>query len=707
MTTDFDKVLKRKKLNIKDNLDEKALKDLIVRVTKKQQYAEKFEFIKLEKDTDFYSIYDKEDKIVIEATNGVSAAAGFNYYLTEICHSYFGPITENICLSDVPPPVGEKTSRESAFIYRYFMNYCTYSYTMLYAGWNEYERLTDWMLLNGVNLMLNIVGNEIVVRDMLTDMGYTTEEAVKFLTGPAYLPWQIMGNMSEFGGNLPSWWFEKQKLLGNRINEKLSSFGVGVIMPGFYGLVPLDLDKKHPDAKVLPQGDWCHAFERPPIISDKDPLFDSFAESYYRNTKKHFGDIKYFGGDPFHEGGSTGNIALNEYGKKLIFKMQEQNSDAVWFFQGWQSNPALELIKDLPIEDVLIGFLKADRVYKSHDGFYGYPWMYISTPNYGGCRITEGNIKVFLTEPFDIMEKRPEQLMVGNGMAMEGIEMDEIVFDAFGFMNFSKEKPDVLSFVKRSVASKFGKNNYIMENIYSELINKVYVMADDYSYCGKDCIFCARPDIDAEYVSYWGMVPEGYSAKLLEDVVNAYLSQYSLLKSNESYCLELLDITRQLIAEKSLESLRKMRNMFKECDFTSYKNEQKRFLSMIDTTDELLSKSKYTNINNWVKRAEDYAEDENDKDMLIFNAKNLLMLWAGIEGSSLLHDYAHRMWAGMLQHYKKRWVHYFENLDKCFGIGKKPEIDFTQMDFEFANSKYSSVGTDKDLDVLVKELIEI
>ena len=121
----------------------------------------------------------------------------------------------------------------------------------------------------------------------------------------------------------------------------------------------------------------------------------------------------------------------------------------------------------------------------------------------------------------------------------------------------------------------------------------------------------------------------------------------------------------------------------------------------------MLSTNDKTNINNWVKRAEDYAEDEKDKAMLVFNAKNLLMLWASVEGSSLLHDYAYREWCGIMQHYKNRWKFYFEKLDECFDSGEKPNIDFTQLDLEFAKSTYVCINSDKELNELVKASIAI
>lgn len=396
-------ISEKKNINIPDAMNADALYDLIFRVTGRKEYSDKFEFIKNlgSGSMDFYEMYQKGDKIVVEAKNTVSAAVAFNFYLTEICRCYFGPITKNMNLPENPPDIERTYTQTSKFIYRYFMNYCTFSYTFLFAGWTEYERLIDWLTLSGINLMLNIVGHEIVERDMLTELGYTKEEAVKYIAGPAYLPWQWMGNLTGFGGDMPDWWYEKQKLLSNKINKRLNEFGVGIMMPGFFGMVPLDFKEKFPASSPKEQGEWCSAFERQPVLLADDPMFDTAADIFYRKTKEHFGEISYFSGDPFHEGGNTDGIDITKFMRGVARKMKEYNKNAVWFLQGWLSNPKTEVLNAFSKDEVMVGCLSADKMPHDFEGYYGYPWLYMNTHNFGGTRKQDGNIKAFLKEPYD------------------------------------------------------------------------------------------------------------------------------------------------------------------------------------------------------------------------------------------------------------------------------------------------------------------
>lgn len=78
-------IIERKKENIPDKLNTKALQGLIDRVTKNTEYFEKTVFVKTESQFDAYRLYGNNGKIVIEANNTVAAASAFNRYLNDVC----------------------------------------------------------------------------------------------------------------------------------------------------------------------------------------------------------------------------------------------------------------------------------------------------------------------------------------------------------------------------------------------------------------------------------------------------------------------------------------------------------------------------------------------------------------------------------------------------------------------------------------------
>lgn len=700
----INKIIAKKCVN--DTFSPDELYNLVLRVTGSRAYAESFEFRRKDADcTDCYSIFSENGKNVIEATNSISGAVAFNYYLTHTCKCYFGPVTKRMELPDAVPLIKEAHSDKSRFIYRYFMNYCTYSYTLLYADWDEYERLTDWMLLSGINLLLSIVGHEIVIRDTLTDIGYTEEEACNYLTGPAYLPWFYMGNMTGFGGNLPKWWFDKQKKLGNRINDKMRAFGANVIMPGFYGLVPDDFKSKFPDSDPVYQGMWCDAFVRPAIITDKDPQFERVTEAFYRKTREHFGEINYFSGDPFHEGGDSSDINVADFGKALVDGMQKEFPGSTWLFQGWGNNPSEEILSQIPKEDVLIVYLGANSNKDNYSTYKynGYPWIYSATNNFGATRSLKGNIKGFLTEPIGLADVS-EQCLVGTGMTMEGIEMDEVVYDAFASVAIRDKVQSAEDFVEAELISRFGYANDNLKQAYKYLLDKIYVKSAEDGYASNESILCARPDIGVEITSFWAMVKDGFDLGDMIKMCSYLLEEYDALKDNDVYRLELSDYARQALAEKGREYSVKFSDAYKAGDKEEFKLYSDKFLALFDLVDEVMSVNSGTRLTAYMNRAADYAEG--DKEMILFNARNLIHLWASKDGADELRDYAHREWNGMMGYYKRRWQIFFDYMMLNFGTGKASDICWKELDYARVFEEVTDGTPCIDMKDTVKRIID-
>lgn len=50
------------------------------------------------------------------------------------------------------------------------------------------------MMLNGINMALAMVGQEYVIRKFYETQGLSNDDICDFLGGPAFMPWQRMGN---------------------------------------------------------------------------------------------------------------------------------------------------------------------------------------------------------------------------------------------------------------------------------------------------------------------------------------------------------------------------------------------------------------------------------------------------------------------------------------------------------------------------------
>ena len=147
--------------------------------------------------------------------------------------------------------------------------------------------------------MLAPLGTEIVWQQTLRSLGFSDASIARFIPGPAYTAWWLMGNLEGWGGPMSQPMIEKRHRLQVRILERMRQLGIEPVLQGFPGIVPSFFKDRFPDAPVVPQGLWG-AFQRPYILLPGNETFDRVADLYYRNIKKYYGsDIRFLGGDLF------------------------------------------------------------------------------------------------------------------------------------------------------------------------------------------------------------------------------------------------------------------------------------------------------------------------------------------------------------------------------------------------------------------------
>ena len=88
-------------------------------------------------------------------------AVGLNRYLNDFCNASVSWYAADSVVVPSPQPVVDVPVSGKALVpKRFFLNYCTFGYTMPWWQWEDWERFIDWMALQGVNLPLAITGQE-------------------------------------------------------------------------------------------------------------------------------------------------------------------------------------------------------------------------------------------------------------------------------------------------------------------------------------------------------------------------------------------------------------------------------------------------------------------------------------------------------------------------------------------------------------------
>ena len=225
---------------------------------------------------DYFQLSSVGDKIEIAGNNANSMAVGLNYYLKYYCNtnvSWF--VDDHLDMPATLPAVDKKVTVDARCKDRFFLNYCTFGYTMPWWQWEDWEHFIDWMALNGINLPLAITGQESIWLKVWTKLGLSESEVRNYFTGPAHLPWHRMLNIDYWQGNLPMSWLDGQEELQKKIVARERELNMKPVLPAFAGHVPQELKRIYPDAKITKLGAWAGYSDQYAcsFLDPMDPLF--------------------------------------------------------------------------------------------------------------------------------------------------------------------------------------------------------------------------------------------------------------------------------------------------------------------------------------------------------------------------------------------------------------------------------------------------
>jgi len=223
---------------------------------------------------------------------------------------------------------------------------------------------------------------------------------------------------------------------------------------------------------------------------------------------------------------------------------------------------------------------------------------------------------------------------------------------------------------------------------------------------GPESIFVSRPTINpwAERVR----TKLDYNPKDLLKAWELFIKSVPALQSSDGFQYDLVDITRQVLADYATPLQQKWVIAYLQHDTTSYNKYTAQFIELMDDLDELLSTRKDFLLGKWIADARSWGVDENEKDLYERNAKDIITLWGDKE--SELHEYSNRQWAGLIKgFYKPRWTQFFLYLNQKMITGSRMETnDFEKSikDWEWnwvnAHDLYSSTPDGNPIEIVNK-----
>jgi alpha-N-acetylglucosaminidase len=574
----------------------------------------------------------------VAATDAVAACVGLHRHLRE-AHGVRVTWDTALPLAITPgltPPVSAH-SRVDRF---YYLNFCTFSYSTAYWGWEEWSREIDWMALHGVTTPLQLVGHEAALALAYSRLGMSDVDIRNFLGGPAYLPWLYMGCLDSFAGPLPASWLAHRLDLGRRILDRQRSLGMTPVLPAFTGHVPTQL---------APAGARTRLWQGMPtkVVDPDEPLFRRLATEIVHAQRELFGTDHLYAADPFIEMIPDGN---EEYpaavAAAIVDGLRGGDEDAVWVLQSWPfsyqrthwtTERVHRFLDGIPDGRVLVLDLwgEADPQWPRLDGYGGRPWLWNGLLNFGGR--TEPVADLATTSRNLEEALAAEAPPVGLGLTMEAVHNNPAFFELvtdrawtaatplpdwlaeFGRQRYGTDDPAASEAWQRLGASVLSASS---RSIFPELFIGIAVSTPDYHRMLDDGVH------------------DEVRAALYYDPAELVAAMRALLRVpnvGDDLALAGIALLSRVLDHRFIHS------------------GQRDFLEVFDDLDELAATRPALRLDTWVAAATRWAADDEERRVLADNARRLLTVWHTAD-NLLLDNYSARLWSGLVSGYlKRRW----------------------------------------------------
>ncbi|MHB1037731.1 MAG: alpha-N-acetylglucosaminidase TIM-barrel domain-containing protein [Pirellulales bacterium] len=630
--------------------------------------ADRFVFEQIEADAgrDVFELESRGEKIVVRGNRGLAMAMGLNWYLKHVAHCDVSWYGNQLALADPLPQVPAKIRRVAWARYRYFLNYCCFGYSLPWWDWQQWEKLIDWMALNGVNAPLAVTGQEAAWEAVCRRLCLGDEQIEKFLAGPPFLSFGWMGCLDGWGGPLPKTWNARREELGRKILARQRQFGMTPVLQGFTGHVPPGVTEKFPAAK-LQQIRWIEWETH--VLDPLDPLFPRIAAMFLEEQRQRFGTDHLYAADTFIE--MVPPSGEQEYLKRLsraIYDgMAKSDPAAVWVFQGWPffnqhafwTPPRIRAFLDaVPNDRMLVLDLYCDSVpvWSQTEAFCGKPWAWCYVQSFGRAVHLGGAMDKMAQELPAVRRNAAAGRLAGLGFVNEGLCYNPVAYDLMFEMAWRDEPVDLARWIDGYARHRYGRADADASAAWATLKDAVYS-----SPAGAVSIVTRAPTLD----------PAGLDSRKTAQLAQTWqrlLQASDRLGSADTFRFDLVNVARQVLSNRAANLQHDIVAAHRAKDPARLAAAGGRFLGLIRDLDELLATRREFLLGANLEDAKRWGQTDTERARMEWNARRVLTTWGA---TAALRDYARKEWSGMLTgFYAKRWERYLAAQVQALRTGK-------------------------------------
>lgn len=654
--------------------------DVLKRIVPNHYEQVRFVAVPLGGEGENFNIASKDGLVEISGTSPAVLLTGFNWYLKYVANANMNWNGEQLNLPERLPLPKQEIVQKANVPHRFALNDTDDGYTGAYRNWPEWERMIDVLALNGINEVLVTVGQEAVYYDTFQEFGYSAQEIRDWIPQPSHQPWWLLQNMCCFTGPITENLINERALLGKKIADRLRELGMTPVFPGYFGTVPTKFVDKNPGARIIPQGNWV-GFNRPDWLDPRNALFTQVAESFYRNQVKRFGTTTMFKMDLLHEGGNAGDVPVSTAAKAVETALQTAHPGAIWAILGWQNNPSSTLLSSLDKSKMLILDGLSDRYanLNREQSWLNIPYAYGSIWNFGGHTTMGANLAEWNTSYWKWKAKTGSKLS-GIALMPEGSENNPVAFDFFTEIAWQQGPVDLEKWFDTWAERRYGGKDQNAQAAWQTMRQTAYQTPANGWSESQDGLFGAQPSLTVNTAAAWSPGSMRYDGLAFDQALPDLLAVKSELRNNDAYRYDLMDVTRQVLSNRSRILLPQIKAAYDAQDKETFNKLTGTWLTWMKLLDEVVATNSQTLLGPRLESAKSMAASAAESAMLEYDVRSILTVWGDRSGSTSggLHDYANREWAGLVgDFYYSRWETYFDELKSALTEGRREkQIDW-------------------------------
>jgi alpha-N-acetylglucosaminidase len=642
-----------------------------------------FEWIAAEDGLDVFEIESTGDKAILRGSTGVAQASALNWFLKYFCQCHISWDSVQLALPSLFPEVSGLRIT-TPYKYRYYFNYCTFSYSLPFWDWNRWEREIDWMALNGINVPLSITGQEAIWQSVYRQFGLSDEEIDEFLVGPAYLPFGWMGCIDGWGGPLPRQWSAKQVALQKKIVARQRELGMTPILQGFTGHVPATLARHFPDCKVHQLSSWA-GFPPTYFLDPFHPLFEQIGTTFIEEQRAQFGTDHLYASDTFIEMTPASNDPsfLSALSQAIYKGMASGDPEAIWVLQGWPfyygsrfwgDDQVRATLTAVPDDHMIVLDLYAEQhpYWQRTEAYHGKPWIWCMLHSFGGRPGLFGRMPNVTSDPPAALYSPQRGNLSGIGISAEAIEHNPVQYDLMCEMAWHRKPVEVKGWLAEYATRRYGKRLAAATEAWNLLGESVY--ARDLGSHGLPVpIICARPTL--EPLSGWRKLNETLDhGPTLFEAWRLLLTCAEAVGGAGGYHRDLVDVAAHALTIVAEAIHTEIVALYQQGQRDEFGQMARVFLQIVSDLDDLLGTREEYLLGRWIASARQHGATPEEQAHLEWNARTLVTLWGGRD--SRLHDYSCRYWSGLLSSfYHRRWELWVERVESTLATGQPFDDD--------------------------------